>query len=89
MSAATQMTRCGSRNVWRGTLTHATVMSMKPAWRSFFDFLFAAPAGARARVARDIAGFGIGFCPGCKRLRGAASRRCETCGSTRPVEPDA
>jgi hypothetical protein len=37
---------------------------------------------------RDIARFGIGFCPGCKRLRGAASLRCDYCGSTRPVAPD-
>lgn len=62
---------------------------MKPFWRSFFRSLFAPPEGATARVARDIAGFGIGFCPGCKRLRGAPSLRCGYCGSTRPVLPDA
>jgi hypothetical protein len=38
---------------------------------------------------RDIARFGIGFCPDCKRLRGAPSLRCDYCGSTRPVVPDA
>ena len=51
--------------------------------------LFTAPDGASVRVTRDPARFGIGFCPGCKRLRGAASVTCDYCGSTRPVEPDA
>jgi len=62
---------------------------MKPFWRSFLHSLFAAPEGAAVRVARDINRFGIGFCPGCKRLRGAASLACDYCGSTRPVVPDA
>jgi len=61
---------------------------MVRSWRSLFRSLFAPPEGA-VRVARDIARFGIGFCPGCKRLRGAPSPRCEYCGSTRPVVPDA
>lgn len=62
---------------------------MKPFWRPFLQQLFAAPQGAAARVARDINRFSIGFCPGCKRLRGVASLTCGHCGSTRPVVPDA
>jgi len=64
---------------------------MKPPWRRFLQQLFAAPEGGAGavRVARDIDRFGIGFCPGCKRLRGAASLACDYCGSTRPVVPDA
>ena len=38
---------------------------------------------------RDVTRFGIGFCPRCKRLRGAASLRCEYCGSAATVTPDA
>ena len=62
---------------------------MPPKWLAVVRSLFAAPAGATRRVAHDIARFGIGFCPGCKRLRGAASLRCDYCGSTRQVVPDA
>jgi hypothetical protein len=62
---------------------------MKSAWRAVVRSLFAVPEGAAVRSVRDIARFGIGFCPGCKRLRGAASLRCDYCGSTRPVVPDA
>ena len=62
---------------------------MIPRWRSFIRSLFAVPDGATARVPCDVARFGIGFCPGCKRLRGAASLACDYCGSTHPVEPDA
>jgi hypothetical protein len=62
---------------------------MDSRWRSFLTRLFAAPDGASVAVTRDPARFGIGFCPGCKRLRGAASLACDYCGSTRPVEPDA
>jgi hypothetical protein len=62
---------------------------MSSGWRSFLRSLFAVPDGATVRAVRDVARFGIGFCPGCKRLRGAASRRCDYCGSVRPVEPDA
>jgi hypothetical protein len=51
--------------------------------------LFDPPAGATLRALPDIARHGIGFCPGCKRLRGAASLGCDYCGSTRPVVPDA
>jgi hypothetical protein len=58
-------------------------------WRAFVHSLVGAPDGAPLRIARDISGFGIGFCPGCKRLRGAASLRCDYCGSIRPVLPDA
>ncbi len=57
--------------------------------RSFLRSLFATPPGATLRVTRDVARFGIGFCPGCKRLRGAASLRCDYCGSTCAVVPDA
>jgi len=62
---------------------------MMTRWRSFLRSLFATPEGATARVARDINRFSIGFCPGCKRLRGVASLACGDCGSTRPVVPDA
>jgi len=63
--------------------------AMKLRWPAFLRSLFAAPDGATRRVARDISRFSIGFCPGCKRLRGVASRRCDYCGSSRPVVPDA
>ena len=62
---------------------------MPPKWLAVVRSLFVPPPGATTRAVRDIARFGIGFCPGCKRLRGAASLRCDHCGSTRPVEPDA
>ena len=62
---------------------------MPPKSLAVVRSLFAAPEGAVVRKARDIARFGIGFCPGCKRLRGAASLRCDYCGSTGPVVPDA
>jgi hypothetical protein len=58
-------------------------------WLSVVRWLFGAPAGATRRVVHDIARFGIGFCPGCKRLRGAPSPRCDYRGSTQPVVPDA
>ena len=48
-----------------------------------------ATAGRVLVAGRDIGRLGIGFCPGCKRLRGAPSLRCDYCGSTRPVVPDA
>ena len=51
--------------------------------------LFAAPTDSTFRTVRDVARFGIGFCPGCKRLRGAVSGRCGYCGNTGPVVPDA
>jgi hypothetical protein len=62
---------------------------MKSRWRSFLRSLFDTPDGATVRVACDISRFSIGFCPGCKRLRGVASRRCDYCGDSRPVVPDA
>ena len=62
---------------------------MPVKWRDVVRSLFAAPERATTRSVRDIVRFGIGFCPGCKRLRGAASLRCDYCGSTRPVIPDA
>ena len=61
---------------------------MNLSFQRFLRSLFAAPEGAAVGVARDINRFGIGFCPGCKRLRGAASRACEYCGSTQSVVPD-
>jgi hypothetical protein len=54
-----------------------------------FRWLFAAPDETREQMPRDVARFGIGFCPGCKRLRGAASLRCEYCGNAAAVTPDA
>jgi hypothetical protein len=33
----------------------------------------------------NVAKFGIGFCPGCQRLRSVASARCSYCGSAKPV----
>lgn len=62
---------------------------MPAKWLAVVRSLFAAPEGHPVRKLRDTARFGIGFCPGCKRLRGAASLRCDYCGSTRPVVPDA
>jgi hypothetical protein len=50
--------------------------------------LFAAP-DSTVRTVCDVSRFGIGFCPGCKRLRGAASLVCTYCGNTRTVVPDA
>jgi hypothetical protein len=58
-------------------------------WRSFMRSLFALPEGAASRVARDIGRIGIGFCPGCKRMRSTTSLKCDYCTSTRPVVPDA
>jgi hypothetical protein len=59
------------------------------SWRTFLRGAFE-PAVAPQRAAlRDIRKFGIGFCPGCRRLRGAASPSCRDCGSTAPVIEDA
>jgi len=62
---------------------------MLSKWNAILRSLFAPPQGTALRAVRDIGRFGIGFCPGCKRLRGAPSLRCDHCGSTRPVIPDA
>jgi len=62
---------------------------MPAKWLAVVRSLFAPPPGTTIRTVPDIARFGIGFCPGCKRLRGAASLRCDYCGSTCPVVPDA
>jgi hypothetical protein len=62
---------------------------MPAKWLAVVRSLFAAPPGAATRAVHNVARFGIGFCPGCKRLRGAASLRCGYCGSTRPVVADA
>jgi len=62
---------------------------MPPKWLAVVRSLFAPPPGVTTRAVHDIARFGIGFCPGCKRLRGTPSLSCDYCGSTRPVVPDA
>jgi hypothetical protein len=64
---------------------------MTSRWIAALRALFAAPDTHRTtrRTRRDVARFGIGFCPGCKRLRSAASLRCDYCGSLRPVAADA
>jgi len=62
---------------------------MRAKWHAILRSLFAPPPGTSGRAVRDIGRIGIGFCPGCKRLRGAPSQRCDYCGSTRPVVPDA
>ena len=36
----------------------------------------------------DVAKFGIGFCPGCQRLRSAASASCLYCGDIRAVRAE-
>jgi len=41
------------------------------------------------RTRLDVTKFGIGFCPGCKRLRGVASASCQHCGSLAAVTEDA
>ena len=47
------------------------------------------PAAAPTpRVRLDVTKYGIGFCPGCKRLRGVASARCLYCGSVVAVTAD-
>ena len=53
----------------------------------WFDFLFAVPEGAKTRPL-EISRYGIGFCPGCKRLRSVASLRCADCSSEAPVVED-
>jgi hypothetical protein len=60
-----------------------------PKWLSVLRPLFATPDGPQDRFLFDITRFGIGFCPACKRLRGAASLRCLDCGSVAPVTADA
>jgi len=54
----------------------------------WLDDLFAAPDKPKVPP-MQINRFGIGFCPGCKRLRGVVSLRCADCGSTAPVTEDA
>jgi len=41
------------------------------------------------RVRLEVARFGIGFCPGCRRLRGVTSPSCQHCGSRAAVTEDA
>jgi hypothetical protein len=62
---------------------------MRLAWSVFVQHLFATPDRPRDRLLPDIAKFAIGFCPACRRLRGAASVRCLSCGSAAPVTDDA
>jgi hypothetical protein len=58
-------------------------------WAAALEDLFAAPERSTDPGRRSITKFGIGFCPGCKRLRGAASLRCVYCGSAASVLEDA
>ena len=58
-------------------------------WLNAIRGAFAAPEKPSERALRDFSKFGIGFCPGCKRLRGVASSRCGDCGSAAPVTEDA
>jgi hypothetical protein len=51
--------------------------------------LTAVPPPRKDRGRLDTAKFGIGFCPGCKRLRGTTSLRCGYCGSAAAVTADA
>jgi hypothetical protein len=56
---------------------------MRLTWLSSL-FEASRPTPDRLQSAR----FGIGFCPGCKRLRSAASPSCGDCGSPAPVTED-
>ncbi len=62
---------------------------MRLKWREALQHLFAAAERPTSQRSREIANFGIGFCPGCKRLRGVSSLRCTYCGSAAPVTADA
>jgi hypothetical protein len=53
---------------------------------TWFSSLFEPSRSTPDRL--QISRFGIGFCPGCKRLRSSASLRCNDCGSTAPVPED-
>ena len=61
---------------------------MRFKWLNAFRPLFATLDAAN-RPLRRIANFGMGFCPGCERLRATASSRCTYCGSAAPVPEDA
>jgi hypothetical protein len=51
--------------------------------------LFEAPtSGVATDRLLKISRYGIGFCPGCKRLRSVASLRCADCSSEAPVVED-
>ena len=58
-------------------------------WLKELRRALAATDPPKNRPSLDIARFSIGFCPGCKRLRGAASPRCLSCGSLAMVTADA
>jgi len=62
---------------------------MRFNWRNALKDMFAVPAHRQDRALQSIARFEIGFCPGCRRLRGTASLRCGYCDSTAPVSADA
>jgi hypothetical protein len=49
--------------------------------------LFEEPPASKERPLQ-ISRFGIGFCPGCKRLRSVTSLRCADCNSPAPVTED-
>jgi len=54
-----------------------------PTWFSSL-FEVSRPTPDRLQITR----FGIGFCPGCKRLLSVGSLRCGDCGSAAPVTED-
>jgi len=65
------------------------MFAMSLSWfAQYLTGLFAAPEGLKNRPLQ-VSRFGIGFCPGCKRLRGASSLCCADCGSSAPVTEDA
>jgi len=56
-------------------------------WLRSFAGRTTAPLASRTRL--DVGKFGIGFCPGCRRLRGVTSPSCRYCGSRAAVTEDA
>ena len=59
------------------------------SWRDVLRDVFAPPIAVRRAAPAQFTKFGIGFCPGCRRLRGASSLECQDCGSQAPVAEDA
>jgi hypothetical protein len=58
-------------------------------WLDALRPMFSDAASGNDRPLRQIMKFGIGVCPGCRRLRGVASPRCQACGSAAAVTEDA
>ena len=58
-------------------------------WLTIIRNAFAAPVEPAGLLPHDIRRFGIGVCPGCRRLRGVGSLQCGDCGSAAPVTEDA